>query len=168
MASKRFLPVLLIGIVMFAVGCLVGLLVHAAIKSPGTTEFDSDVSYSGVFVSASMPDEIVRGKPYQIALMIEELEGQPRTIIGVRFEGLMLTRALQYCFTEPPADSGTNNIGDGWVDNLYSLPLPARSTLTITIEGDALRAGPAHGTVTVSFDDGSDSSIPIKYEIVKP
>ncbi|MCA9276399.1 MAG: hypothetical protein KDA29_10265 [Phycisphaerales bacterium] len=165
MVSKRSVSILIVGIVMFALGCLAGLVAHSMFSEPGTFEEMSTVSYSGVHISASVPDEITRAIPYKIPLLIEELEGTPRTITGLRVEGRTLTGALQPISTAPAFSQGTGNIAEGWVQNSYSLPLPARSTLTITIIAEAGRVGSAFGTITVIFDDGRESSIPIKFEI---
>ncbi|MHA7814296.1 MAG: hypothetical protein ACX94C_13010 [Phycisphaerales bacterium] len=168
MASKKSISIILVSCALLAAVIIITMQFRNASSSEQATGAQEGVLAEGIDLSTSIPDEIIRGQPYEIRILIEELEGRPRTVTGMRIEGFMLTRALQPGFTEPTFIESNSNIADGWVESTYSLSLPAESTLTLTMYADARRAGPANGTISIELSDGSESSIPVKYEIIEP
>ena len=167
MSSKRSISILIVCCALIAVVILFTMPFRAGTSMEQNAGTEATLLAEGIALRASIPDKIVRGQPYVVGLLIEEQEGQPRTITGIRIEGHMLTRALQPGFTQPSFVESNSNIADGWIENIYSLPLAAESTLAVTISADAKRVGLAEGALSVDFDDGSAASIPISYEIVE-
>ena len=153
-------------VAVLLIGGVIGWVSHTPVPSKSPDGFrKSPPVLADVFVTWDIPEQAVVGKDYKIDLNLQELQGNDRVVTTLSIEGFMLARALNNAGTEPPFDRSTGNIGDGWIDYQFQLPLGAFQNTTISVYGKTARAGPAFGEIEVVFKNNQSVRIPISFVI---
>tara|TARA_R110002072_G_scaffold42064_4_gene117476 strand:+ start:35076 stop:35711 length:636 start_codon:yes stop_codon:yes gene_type:complete len=149
-ATSWVLP-MIIGAVIFAVGCGSGLIVG---WFGGTTnnlmDFVGNIQPAEITITPTAPTMAVVGEPITVTISITDLSGSPRTIQDIDWSGSMVDNMQFGTMTPNPR---SNSIDQEYRELVFNQSLGADQSADFTFELTPLHPGVYTAEITVYMDD---------------
>jgi hypothetical protein len=164
--STMWIPAMLVGAMIFAVGCGSGILVgwFAGASSDLSDIFD-DFSYepAEIIVETSMPETIKIGERFELIVMITDTAGKARTLRDVDFSGTLVENANFLTITPSP---NTVSPEAEYIEHVFDSPLGANQTFEVTFIIEPKQPGFYSAEISAYVDDYSSEDAHISIEVL--
>ena len=167
--STLWVPAMLIGALIFAVGCGSGLVVgwmSGSMSGFGSLLEDFDLD-AAVTVQASYPDSVVLGDSFELIITITDTSGNSRTIEDVDFSGSLIGNA-EFVSVSPHPRSTSTSTDPSYIEHVFGQPLAANRSADITFDIKPTKLGVYTTDISVYMNGYNSQYTTVTIDVVSP
>ena len=151
--GTAWVPAMLIGALIFAVGCGSGLLVGwfgGAASGIGDALGDMSFEPANITITTDAPQTAVVGEPITVTLTVTDIAGSDRMLRDIDWSGTITDNMSFGTITPAPKE---DNPDEGYREVVFDTPLGANQSMDLSFVLTPQQAGIYNAELTVYVDD---------------
>lgn len=151
--GTSWVPAMLVGALIFAVGCGSGLLVGwigGTVSGLGSFMNDMDFGPANITITTDTPQAVTVGEPITVTVSITDTSSEDRTIQDIDWEGSIVDNFTFGPVNPAPIDE---NPDDNYREVVFNTPLSADQTKDFSFTITPNQPGIYNAEITVYVDD---------------
>ncbi len=157
-----WLPAMLVGALIFALGCGSGLLV-GWFAGTGNTFGDYEPEPAAITIDAVVHGTVVAGEPFELIVTVTDTSGNQRTLQDIDFSGTVCDNMEFGSITPPPSTVDTN---PGYREQSFNRALGANQSTEFIFEITPDQAGTYNNEITVYMEEYNSESTTVNIEVL--
>ena len=163
--GTSWLPAMLVGAFIFAIGCGSGLIVGWVGGVASNFGDMSNFAYepAAITIQTQAPQSVIVGEPFTVTLSISDIASNQRTIRDIDWSGPIVDNMQFGAITPAP-------VGDtpdaGYREMVFEQTLGADASMDFSYELTARQPGIYSANITVYVDDYNSESTSIEIEVL--
>lgn len=161
--STMWVPAMLIGALIFAVGCGSGLVV-GWFSGASTGLFDLFENLEAeIAVETALPDTVQLGDSFELVITITDTSGNARTIEDIDFSGSLPDNAEFVSITPSPNQV---NPDSGYIEHVFHQSLGANQSMDFIFEIKPTQSGVYNADISVYMDGYNSEYTEVTIEVL--